>query len=338
MPEQLKLDLDKPFKKRNIFEARTYFKPFDYNVIEYKEAIQHSYWLVSEWNFTSDVQDFHTKLTETQRCIIKNALLAIAQIEVSVKRFWARLGDRFPKAEFDQVGIVFGESEVRHSDAYSHLLQILGLNDNFAMLLDNPVIQGRVEYLTKYLRGASGSSNENYTLTLTLFSLFIENVSLFSQFAIIKSFNKHLNVLKDVDNVVQATQQEEQIHALLGAKIVSFIKEENPEWFDEEFYEKITRACKKAFTAECAIIDWIFEAGELEFISKDSLKEFIKRRFNLSVNMIGGKDVFEIDSEKLKSLKWFEEELLTSVNTDFFHKRPTTYSKKTQSVTAEDLF
>jgi len=45
--------------------------------------------------------------------------------------------------------------------------------------IQNPVIQGRVDYLTKYLKGASDNSNENYTLTLTLFSIFIENVSLF---------------------------------------------------------------------------------------------------------------------------------------------------------------
>jgi len=79
-------------------------------------------------------------------------------------------------------------------------------------LLQNPVIQGRVDYLTKYLKGASDNSDENYTLTLTLFSIFIENVSLFSQFVVIKSFNKYMNCLKDIDNVVQATQKEETLH------------------------------------------------------------------------------------------------------------------------------
>jgi ribonucleoside-diphosphate reductase beta chain len=338
MPEQLELDLNQPYKTKDIFANRASFKPFEYDIEIYKHAIQHAFWLVSEWNFQADVQDFHTKLTSVQRSALKNALLAISQIEISVKKFWSRLGDRFPKAEFDQVGMCFAESEVRHSDAYSHLLEVLGLNDEFTMLLQNPVIQGRVDYLTKYLRGAANSSNENYTLTLTLFSLFIENVSLFSQFAIIKSFNKYLNVLKDVDNVVQATQQEEQLHGLFGARVVAIIKEENPEWFNEEFYEKVHRAAKKAFTAESEILDWIFEAGELEFLPKDTLKEFIKQRFNESIEMIGGEKPFEIDQEKLASLEWFRVELLANVNTDFFHKRPTAYSKNVRSITAEDLF
>lgn len=324
---------------KNIFDRRVAFKPFEYpEVIEYKNAINHSYWLVSEWNFLSDIHDFNVKLNEVERHVIKNAMLAISQIEVSVKKFWTKLGDRFPKAEFEQVGVTFGESEVRHADAYSHLLQVLGLNDEFDQLLQNPVIQGRVDYLTKYLKGAADNSDENYTLTLTLFSIFIENVSLFSQFLVIKSFNKYMNVLKDIDNVVQATQKEETIHALFGVYVIKQVQKEFPEWFNADFFNKLYRACRKAYDAEVNIIDWIFEKGELSFLSKDTVKEFIKQRFNDSLAMIGGDKVFEVDATKLAQLKWFEDEIHAEVNTDFFHKKPVTYSKKAKSIRAEDLF
>jgi ribonucleoside-diphosphate reductase beta chain len=323
----------------SLFDKRVVFKPFEYpEIIKYKDAINHSYWLVTEWNFISDLNDFKVKLNDIERNAVKNAMLAISQIEVSVKKFWSKLGDRFPKAEFDQVGITFGESEVRHSDSYSHLLEILGLNDEFSLLLQNPVIQGRVDYLTKYLKGAADNSNEAYTLSLSLFSLFIENVSLFSQFLIIKSFNKYKNLLKDIDNVVQATAKEEIIHALFGIELIRLIKKECPHWFNKEFYEKIYRACKKAFIAECNIIDWIFEQGELSFLSKATIVEFIKQRFNESVEMIGGKSVFEVDNTKLDEISWFNDEVYAEVNTDFFHKKPVTYSKKVQPITAESLF
>lgn len=300
--------------------------------------MNHSYWLVSEFNFVSDVHDFNVKLDERERNVIKNALLAISQIEISVKKFWTKIGDRFPKPEIDQVGITFGESEVRHADAYSHLLQVLDLNDDFELLLQNPVIQGRVDYLTKYLRGAADGSRENYTLTLALFSIFIENVSLFSQFVIIKSFNKYLGILKDIDNVVQATQQEEQVHALFGIYLINKIREESPEWFDDAFYDKLYRASKKAYEAEAAIIDWIFESGELDFLPKAVVKEFIKDRFNQSLRMIGGQDTFGVDQNLLCQVQWFNEEIAAEVNTDFFYKRPTTYSKHVQAIRSEDLF
>lgn len=323
----------------SLFDKRIAFKPFEYpEITKYKDAINHSYWLVSEWNFTSDTQDFHVHLTPIERNAVKNAMLAISQIEISVKRFWTNLGNKIPKAEFEQIGVTFGESEVRHADAYSHLLEVLGLNDDFSQLMLVPEIQGRIEYLTKYLANASDSSHEKYTLSLTLFSLFIENVSLFSQFLIIKSFNKYKNQLKNIDNVVQATQVEENLHAQFGIYLVKLIKEEYPEWISPEFYDKIYRACKKAYLAEEKIIDWIFEAGELDFLSKDSVKEFIKDRFNKSVIEIGGEKVFEIDYKLIEDLTWFDEELYTEMSQDFFNKRPTTYSKKTQACTAEDLF
>lgn len=323
----------------SIFKKRVEFKPFEYpEVIKYVDAINHSYWIHTEFNFTSDIQDFNVRLNDAEKNIIKNTLLAISQIEVSVKTFWGKLGERFPKPEFNAVGATFSESEVRHERAYSHLLEVLDLNGDFELLLREPVIQGRVDYLSKYLKRVSDDDKQIYTLSLALFSLFIENVSLFSQFAIIKSFNKERNILKNIDNVVQATQKEEMLHALLGVFILNEIKKEFPQWFDEDFYKKIERASKKAYEAEAKIIDWIFEKGELPFLSKDVLKEFIKYRFNESVEMIGGNKVFDIDPEKLSKLQWFIEEMYTETSTDFFNKRPTTYSKKTQSVTADDLF
>ncbi len=322
-----------------IFDKRVAFKPFEYpEVVQYKNAINHSYWLVSEWNFLSDIHDFKVKLNDVERNAIKNAMLAISQIEVSVKRFWTSLGDRFPKAEFEQVGVSFGESEVRHADAYSHLLEVLGLNNEFDELLENPHIQGRVDYLTKYLKGASSNTNENFTMTLTLFSIFIENVSLFSQFLVIKSFNKYMNCLKDIDNVIQATLKEEVLHALFGVYIIKEVKKEAPDWFNEGFYTKLYRACKKAYEAECNIIDWIFEAGEITFLPKDVVKEFTKGRFNESLEMIGGQKVFDVDKELLTQVKWFNDEIHAEVNTDFFHKKPVSYSKKMKSIRAEDLF
>jgi ribonucleoside-diphosphate reductase beta chain len=322
-----------------IFAPRTAFKPYEYpELIQYKEAIQHSYWLHSETNFQSDVQDFHVHLTPVERNAIKNTLLAISQIEVGVKEFWAKLGDRFPKAEFKQVGYTFAESEVRHADAYSHLLEVLGFNDDYDALLQEPEIQGRVEYLTKYLKGAASKTDQEYTFTLSLFSLFIENVSLFSQFAIIKSFYRHRNLLKDVSNIVQATQKEETLHAMLGAAIINLVRKEHPEWFGEDFRRELVRACNAAFRAESSILDWIFKAGELEFLPKTALLEFMKDRFNQSVRMIGAEDVFPVDAEAMAPLRWFLEEAASDVLTDFFHKRPANYSKGAKSYAPADIF
>lgn len=337
--ERRRLREEQDAKPLSIFRRREAFKPFEYpEVVPFKDAINHSYWLVSEFNFISDIHEFRTKLSDPEREAITRTLLAISQIEVSVKRFWANIGQRFPKAEIEQVGISNAESEVRHADAYSHLLKVLGLEDAFSDILKVPAIRARVDYLQDALRGSANVDDDEYALTLSLFSLFVENVSLFSQFAVIKSFNRHRQTLKDVDNVVQATAKEEQLHALFGVWLVNQIREERPDWFNVAFYARVETAARRAFEAESKIVDWIFEAGELPFLPKASVIEFIKHRLNESIEMIGGAGPFTVNPEALESLRWFTDELAADVHTDFFHKRPVTYSKKSAPITADSLF
>lgn len=325
--------------KKDIFEKRINFKPFEYpQLIPYADAINKSYWLVSEFNFTKDIQDFKTKLTESERSVIEKAMLAISQIETNVKTYWADLYKRLPKPEVAVVGMSFAESEVRHERAYAHLLEVLGLNDKFEEILEVPAIKGRINYLTKYLDGTRSKDDRVYTKTILLFSLFIEHVSLFSQFLIIMAFNKEKNLLSGISNVVEATSLEEQVHGLFGAEIVSIIRTEHPEWFDDEMTEMINSACLKAFKAECEIVDWMYSEGDLDFLPKEVVKEFIKNRFNIVLNNGGFSSVFDINDELIKSTEWFEVQLLTPKEDDFFYKTSNAYNKKSKSITEDDLF
>jgi ribonucleoside-diphosphate reductase beta chain len=265
-------------------------------------------------------------------------MLSIAQIEVNVKTFWADLYKRMPITEIGDVGMTFAESEVRHKDAYARLLRILGLEDEFLTVVEIPAIKDRIAYLTKYLDGSRSKDDKMYTKSVLLFSLFIEHVSLFSQFLIMMSFNKEKNLFKGISNVVEATSKEEEIHGNFGAELINIIKSENPEWFDEEFENLIYSACRKAFKAETKILDWIFESGELEFLPKDNIKHFIMNRFNNSLQKIGMQPIFEIDSTLLEGVKWFDIEITSTKEGDFFYKKSIDYSKKQKAITEDDLF
>jgi ribonucleoside-diphosphate reductase beta chain len=323
----------------NIFEKRVNILPYKYpQLLDYKDAIRHSYWIDTEFNFTDDVQDFKVNITPEEKDIIKKTMLSIAQIEVSVKTFWADMYKRMPITEIGDVGMTFAESEVRHKDAYARLLRILGLEKEFETVVDVPAISARIKYLTKYLDGTRSRDDKMYTKSVLLFSLFIEHVSLFSQFLIMMSFNKHKNVFKGISNVVEATSKEEDIHGNFGAEIINIIRSENPEWFDEDFQELITTACKKAYKAECGVLDWIFEAGELDFLSKQTIQEFIKNRFNNSLKKIGYDPVFEINQDLIAETKWFDVEITATKEGDFFYKKQIDYNKKSKSITEDDLF
>lgn len=326
-------------RRRDIFKKRIYLKPYEYpELYEYVSAIRHSYWIHTEFNFVGDVQNFKVNVDEKERNAIKNAMLAIAQIEVAVKTFWGDIYKKIPKPEVGAVGATFAESEVRHTDAYSHLLEILGLNDVFHTIGEIPALMKRVNYLEKSLTNARSEDNREYSQSVLLFSLFIEHVSLFSQFLIIMSFNKYKNLFKGISNAVEATSKEEQIHGLFGIDLINIIKSEHPEWFDAEFEEEVIKICEEAMESETAVVDWIFEKGEIEFIPKAVVLEFIKQRFNNSLQSIGIRKIFETDDALLKESDWFYDEVIATKHGDFFNKKSINYNKKGKSITSDDLF
>jgi ribonucleoside-diphosphate reductase beta chain len=323
--------------KPDLFRKRQNLKPYEYpELLEYVDAIRHSYWVHTEFNYTSDIQDLKVNLTPEEARIVNNAMLAISQIEVQVKTFWAKIGDRLQKPEVQSVGSTFAESEVRHADAYSNLLELMGLNDEFKKVVEIPAIKKRIAYLDQAI--AYPVENREYFHNIILFSMFVENVSLFSQFLIMMSFNKHRNVLKGISNAVEATSKEEDIHARFGFDIVNIIKKENSPWYNEEVEEKIKTLTKQAYEAEAEIVDWIYGNIDLDFLPKQIVKEFIKDRFNQSLNAIGIDSIFKTDKAAVKQTAWFSEEMLSTKNVDFFVKRSTAYSKRTKSFTEDDLF
>jgi len=328
---------------RRLTEPRTNLRPAEYpELLAYRDAIRHAYWLHTEYNLTDDIHDFRTRATPVERNAIRNTMLAIAQVEVAVKTFWGDLMKYYPKPEIGAVGYTFAESEVRHQDAYAHLLEVLGLNREFGRLQEIPALRERVGFLNEHLArpqtGDAQKDGRERALKVLLFSAFVEHASLFGQFLIMKAFDRERNRFKGVANIVEATSKEEQIHAMFGYRLVGILREENPHWFDALFEEQVVRACHAARAAESRILDWIFEAGELEFLPRKRVDAFLDARFNGALEAVGIAPVFAPDPHELEATAWFEEEVLAGKQIDFFHKRPTAYSKKTKAITGDDLF
>jgi ribonucleoside-diphosphate reductase beta chain len=196
----------------------------------------------------------------------------------------------------------------------------------------------RVNYLEKSIQCARLDDRREYSKAILLFSLFTEHVSLFSQFLIIMSFNKYKNLFKGISNAVEATSKEEQIHGLFGIDLINIIKEENPDWFDKEFEEAVQKHCRDAYESEKDVVDWIYENGELEFMPRDVVLEFIKQRFNNSLESVGIDAIFDLDATLVSESDWFYDEVIATKHGDFFNKRSINYNKKSKSITSDDLF
>jgi ribonucleoside-diphosphate reductase beta chain len=324
---------------RKLFEPRVSLKPYEYPELEeYVNAIRHSYWVHTEFNYTSDIQDFKVGVTDKEREIIKRALLAISQIEVAVKSFWAEIQNRFPKPEVAAVGATFAESEVRHMDAYSHLIELLGLDEEFAGLAEVKPLQKRQELLSRMLKETKDANKEDHAKAVLLFALFTEHISLFSQFLIVMSFNKYRNQFKGTSNAVEATSKEEQIHGLFGIELFNLIRKETPEALTPSWREDIQAWAKEIYEAEAELVDWIMNNEDLSFLKVAEVKAFIKNRINKDLLLVDCSKVFEVQREEIQNTEWFDNEVVATKHVDFFHKRSINYNKRSKSVTGNDLF
>jgi ribonucleoside-diphosphate reductase beta chain len=323
----------------SIFDKRVNYKPFEYpEVLKFTSAMNNSFWVHSEVDFTADIQDFHSHLKETDRQAVKKSLLAIAQIEVAVKTFWGNLYIHLPKPEFNGLGSTFAECEFRHSEAYSRLLEVLGYNDEFNNLISIPVIKKRIDYLSSVLAHSKSEDRKQYLSSLILFTILIENVSLFSQFAIILSYTRFKGVMKNVSNIIAWTSVDEQLHANAGIFIINKIREEHPEIFDQETLNTINTIVRESLDIEGEILNWIFEDGEIDNLPKNDLLNFMKYRVDESLERIGMAKIFHITDAQYQPMIWFEEEVFANSLDDFFAKRPVEYTKHDKSITADDLF
>lgn len=322
-----------------IFEEQVSRKPDHYPWTQnFIEAMHKGFWTDKEFKFPSDIQDFKVVLTDQERLMISRALATIGQLEISVKKFWAKLGDHLPHPSINDMGYVMAHTEVIHGDAYERLLEILGIDGVFEDILKLDIIKGRVNYLKKHLNKSYKDDKKQFIYSLIIFTLFVENIALFAQFYLITWFGRYRNLLKDTNKQVEYTSREENLHAIIGMTLVNVIRKEHPELFDDELKEKILKESEEAVEYEMKIIEWIINGYSENKLNSNILKEFIKNRMNNSLETIGYNKIFDIDKKLLAETDWFEEQLLGNNASDFFHTRPTEYSKKSQSFSEEDLF
>ncbi len=305
---------------------------------QFIDAIWKGFWTPDEFNFRSDYSQFKTDLTKEEQEVIVKTMSAIGQIEIAVKSFWADVGKHLPHPSIKDLGYAMANSEVIHNLAYEKILEVLHLTHVFEENLNEKVIRGRVDYLRKYLEKHYEDDKKQYVYSIILFTLFVENVSLFSQFYIIMHMNRNKAVMKDCAQQVQYTRNEEMLHAQVGIKLIQTLREEYPDLFDQELQDRIQHECIESLKAESKVIDWIMGDYEVDGLSAPILKSFIAKRMADSLDQIGF-DNSEIvyDQAHVDETFWFDEELYGANMTDFFQKRPVEYAKG-QGISADDLF
>lgn len=307
-----------------ITEHRNFYKPFEYHEAHQFYKNQHRvHWLDDEVPLASDLNDWKLNLTESEKNLVGNILKSFAQTEVYVNDYWStKVSVWFPKPEIQAMARAFADFESIHAEAYSRLNEELGL-DNFQAFLEDEASKAKIDRLIE----VEGNSLSEKALSLAIFSAFTEGVNLFSSFAILMSFQLR-NLLKGTGQIVEWSVRDESLHSKAGCWLFRTLLKEHPELDTIDLRNKVIEACEISIQLENDFIDKAFEMGDIEGLSKDQLKNFIKARANEKLNELGYPFIYnDIDQSLLKQMEWFGHLTSGKTQQDFFAGRVTDYSK-----------
>jgi ribonucleoside-diphosphate reductase beta chain len=308
----------------NITQPRLWYKPFEYQqAFDFYKDQHRVHWLADEVPLASDLNDWKLKLNESEKNLIGNILKSFAQTEVHVNDYWStKVSMWFPKPEVQAMARVFADFESIHAEAYARLNEELGLDD-FKAFLEDETSKAKIDRLVE----TPGESLEERALSLAIFSAFTEGVNLFSSFAILMSFQLR-NLMKGTGQIVEWSVRDESLHSKAGCWLYKTILTENPTLDTPELRNKIVEACELSVKLEFDFIEKAFEMGDVEGLTKDQLKNFIKARANEKIIELGYNVIYnDIDPNLLKQIEWFGHLTSGKTHQDFFAGRNTSYSK-----------
>ena len=315
----------------SILQERVVYKPFEYpEAHDFWLKQQQAHWIHTEVPMANDVTDWKANLKDHEKNVVGGILKGFAQTETVVNDYWTGLVTKwFRKPEIIMMATTFGAFETIHAEAYSLLNEQLGL-DNFAEFLEDEATAAKIESLMNVRDGHNGEIDyHEVARSLAIFSAFTEGVNLFSSFAVLLSF-KMRNKLKGVGQIVEWSVRDESLHSNAGCWLFRQLMTEHPELKTDKLIQEIREAATAALDLEFNFIDKIFEMGDLENLTKDELKNFIKHRVNTKMGDLGLKPLIpssEIDKGALNTMLWFDSVIAGKQHTDFFAGRVTNYSK-----------
>ncbi len=105
------------------------YKPFHYpQAYEYWKTQQRLHWLPEEVPMADDVKDWKKNLTESERNLLTQIFRFFTQADIEVNNCYMKHYSRvFKPTEVQMMLSAFSNMETIHIDAYSHLLDTIGI-------------------------------------------------------------------------------------------------------------------------------------------------------------------------------------------------------------------
>ena len=322
-------------KESNLTETRNSFKPFNYPWA-YDAWLKHeqSHWLHTEVPMAEDVKDWKKKLSTSEKEFLTNIFRFFTQGDIDVAGGYVKnYLPYFPQPEVRMMLMGFAAREALHIAAYSHLIETLGLPDTtYNQFMEYQEMKDKHDYVMNI--SAQNTTKENTATHIAVFSAFTEGMQLFSSFVMLLNFPR-TGKMKGMGQIVTWSIVDETMHAENMMKLFKTYIQENNEIWNDDLKSRIYTIAERMVELEDKFIDLAFSSGEMEGLTADELKKYIRYIADRRLIGLGMKGIFKV---KRNPLPWVEEMINAPTHTNFFENRSTDYAKAAHTGTWDEVW
>jgi len=299
----------------------------------YTETLMNMFWKFDSVPLTTDVDDFK-RASDREKEFIKNVMLLFTSNEVLVSSGYTKMEIIFKPTEVVNWAIYANSTEVTHEKAYSLFTETIGLpNSIYTDFLDINVMATKTTYVDKarvrkweeYKAMGLSDAEVDFEFRravarmLAIYGGFTENVSLFAQFAMLLAYQFE-NKYKGLCTIVDYSIKDENVHHLGNCHLFRAYIAENSDIWDDDLKFDIYEAAREIVSYEEALIDYL----DPPHLDKNKCKQYVHYQADNALKELGMKSNWGVEDNPFP----FMDEVTSTVLTDFFSGKVTSYSRK----------
>ncbi len=317
----------------SLLDAKPVYKPFAYPWCYDAWLMQQQiHWLPEEVPLADDVKDWHKNLTEDERHLLTQIFRFFTQSDIEVNNCYMKHYTRvFQPTEVQMMLAAFSNMETVHIAAYSHLLDTIGMPETeYSAFLHYKEMKDKYDYMQQF----NVENKAEIAKTLAVFGAFTEGLQLFASFAILLNFPRH-GKMKGMGQIVTWSVRDETLHCNSIIKLFKTFISENPEIWNDAFAQDLYKTCQEIVSHEDAFIDLAFGAGNIEGLTANEIKAYIRYIADRRLTQLGLDPIYNLEKNPLP---WLDAILNAVEHTNFFENRATEYSKAATQGTWDEAF
>ncbi|MFQ3307020.1 MAG: ribonucleoside-diphosphate reductase beta chain [Candidatus Midichloriaceae bacterium] len=321
-------------KSTTLLDANPIFKPFHYPwAYDAWKIQQQIHWLPEEVPLADDVQDWKKKLSDGERHLLTQIFRFFTQADIEVNNCYMKhYSQIFQPIEVKMMLAAFSNIETIHIDAYSHLLDTIGMPEvEYQAFMKYKEMKDKYDYMQEF----NVDTKEDIAKTLAVFGAFTEGLQLFASFAMLLNFQR-FGKMKGMGQIVAWSVRDETLHTISIIKLFKTFIHENPEVWTTKFKKSLYECCENIVKHEDAFIDLSFGfGGAIEGMTDHDIKKYIRFIADRRLKQLGLNPIYKITSNPLP---WLDEMLNAPEHANFFENRVTEYAKSATTGSWEDAF